>query len=282
MSLDEELRSAFEQEARTRVAPPPDPAGLIRGGRARRRRRTLERVGTAAAGAALVVAGGLGLQQLWVPGAPSVSSPPSGTADGSTLPDPFGRSELAPGTYRRVVGYSAAGPRIEADFTVDGNNWSDGDFPLAAEGFGSVFAGVGVYQPRAIAAGNGCLDGATTSDLGGTPRRLASQLARLPRSAVLQAPVAVRAFGYSGRHLRLRIDASCRRTYYRVAESPMGDRGITYTQPDADKDVVIDFWVLDVAGTMVVVDQWHTVDASDALVAQTDRTRDSIVLVVGD
>jgi hypothetical protein len=47
-------------------------------------------------------------------------------------------------------------------------------------------------------------------------------------------------------------------------------------------DVVIDFWVFDVAGAVVVVDQWHDVDASDALVAQAVRARKSIELVVGD
>ena len=198
MSLDDELRSAFAQEARTRPAPPPDPDGLIRGGRARRRRRTLERAGASAVAAALIGAGAYGLLPLRANDDAGAASLPSGASGGTTSSEPSGRPELAPGTYRRFVGYSATGPRIEAAFTVDGDNWSDGDFPLVAERYGSVFGGIGVYQPSAIATGNGCLDSSTTSDLGDTPRVLAAQLARLPRSTVLQGPGATRAFGHSG------------------------------------------------------------------------------------
>lgn len=281
MSLDDELRSAFAQEAATRIAPPPDPHALIRGGRVRRRRRDLERAGAGAVAAVLIVAGGYGLLPLWAPHDPGPASGPTGTATPSAPVD-LGRSVLAPGTYRTFVGHGAAGGRIEADYTVDGDNWSGGDFPLVAERSGSLFAGIGVYQPLALAADRGCRDEPTTASVGPTPRRLAAQLARLPRSSVLVAPEATQAFGRAGFHLRLRIDVECV-SYYRVAESPGGERGITYSRPgEAVEDVVIDFWVLDVAGSLVVVDQWHNVGASDALKDQADRARDSIELFVGE
>lgn len=278
MSLDDELRSAFEREALTRPAPPPDPDGLIRGGRARRRRRNLERAGAGVAAVVLIGAGGYALAPE-APRDPGVASRPSGGAAELPTSDQ-GRPELAPGTYRVFVGIGATGGRIDADLTVEGDNWSSGDFPLAGERFGSVFAGVGVYQPRAIAAGRGCLEDGTTTTLGLTSGRLAEQLAGLPRSTVVREPTPTRAFGYTGVHLRLRIDVTCP-TYYRIAESPAGDRGITYTAPGAAAhDVVIDFWVLDVAGAAVVVDQWHNADASDDLVETATRARESIELVV--
>jgi hypothetical protein len=282
MTLDDELRSAFAQEAATRIAPPPDPEGLIRGGRVRRRRRNLERAGAGAVAAVLIGAGGYGT----LPDAthdPGVASRPSGSASpGSPPPSSDGRSKLAPGTYRMFVGSGAAGERIEADFTVGGDNWNEGDFPLAGEDLGTSYAGIGVYQPQLLAAGSGCLGDTMTSVLGRGPRRLAQQLAALPRSAVVEAPTPTHVFGHDGFHLRLEIRADCQ-TFYRVAATPNGDRGITYTALGAPaNNVLIDFWVLEVAGAPVVVDEWHNVTASLSLVEQAARARTSIELVVGD
>ena len=118
MSLDDELRSAFERETRTRPAPPPDLAGLIAGGRTRRRRRNLERVGAAIAAALVIGAGGYALVPD-SPGDPGVAARPS-DAPTSSPPVDQGRPELAPGTYRVFVGRGSTGARIDADFTVDG------------------------------------------------------------------------------------------------------------------------------------------------------------------
>ena len=277
MSLDEELRSAFAQQARSRVAPPPDPDGLIRGGRSRRRRRTLRRAAVGVAAAVLVGAGGYGVLSASDAGEPDVASPPSGTPTSAT-PSWMGPAQLAAGAYRLLVGADATGRRIEADFAVDGATWSGGSFPLVVDQSGSVYAGIGIYQPRALAAGSGCSDDATTTRLGRSPRRLAAQLATLPRSTVLEAPAPMLAFGHDGVHLRLRIDVDCP-SYYRVATTRRGDRGVTYAPPGtAVTDVFIDFWVLDVGGAVVVVDQWNDADASIDLVAHATRARESIVL----
>ena len=43
--------------------------------------------------------------------------------------------------------------------------------------------------------------------------------------------------------------------------------------------VIVDFWVVDVDGTPVVVDRFHLEDAPDDLVAQSNRARESIRFV---
>ena len=281
MSLDDELRSVFAHEARTRVAPFADPQGVVRGGRARRRRRNLERAGAGLVAAALIGAGGYALVPD-TPPHPGVASRPSATH--GQLPPPvtdMGRSKLPSGTHRMFVGTDGAGVRIEADFTVAGPNWSGGDFPLVADRFGSTFAGIGVYQPTAVASGSGCVADEVTSDLGPSPRRLAHQLAELPRSTILEEPSPTHVFGHDGFHLRLQIRVQCP-SYYRVAATPGGDRDITYPVAGwSAEDVIIDFWVIDVGGALVVVDEWHNADASDSLVEQAARARTSIEVLVG-
>ncbi len=48
------------------------------------------------------------------------------------------------------------------------------------------------------------------------------------------------------------------------------------------ESVVIDFWVLDIDGTPVVVDQWRDNDAPRELVDMARRARESITFVGGD
>ncbi len=116
----------------------------------------------------------------------------------------------------------------------------------------------------------------------GRGRRLltvAEQLAGLPRSTVLLEPARTKLFDRPATHLRLRIDVACP-GYYRVAHSAVGERGIAYFMGGAlPVDVVIDFWVLDVGGVPLVVDQWHDVDAPSGLVDQAREARESITFV---
>ena len=146
---------------------------------------------------------------------------------------------------------------------------------------GATSGGLGVYRPLALADGSGCNGDAPSVDVAGTAQALARQLARLPRSTVVLAPTPGQAFGHDAVHLRLRIDDDCPQGQgYRVAETLRGSRGISYS--DVPREVVIDFWVVDVDGLAVVVDTWHQDGASSQRVDQIARTRDTITCVTGE
>lgn len=277
MNLDEQLRATLSQEAEGRHAPPPDVHSLITGGRVRRRRRTAARIGTAAAVAVLLGGGAYGVTQLdsQPSGAPEITREPTQPPRTPLSDD---RPPLEPGTHRMYVGRDANVEVIVADVTVDGPGWRDssGD-PMVSEGRSR--GGVGFYQPDALAGRSGCTsswDARQTRKAGETPPDLAQQLTRLPRSTVVQPPTPTQAFGRPAIHLKARIDDNCPPEIYRVAEG----RGISYSY--VAKEVVIDFWVLDLGGDPVVVDMWHQAGSPTQLVERVARARDSISFVLAD
>jgi hypothetical protein len=276
MTLDDELRSTFREEATRRAAPPPPLGELISGGRSRRRRARVSRAAVAVAAVAVLATATYGVVRDGGAQERSeehfASQPPPLAQSGP------GNGPLAPGDYQMLVGVGDS-EVIEADVTVEGGTWRSGDFAVVSSISPVSYAGFGAYQPVALAAGNGCHTGPTTGDLGRTPEELAAQLAALPRSRVLQPPAPAEAFGRDAIHLRLRIDADCP-GFYRVADTVAGERGITYTALYAEPEpVVIDFWVLDLGGTPVVVDVWHNRDAPDDLIRTAERAKDSVQFV---
>jgi hypothetical protein len=284
MSLDENLRVTLTREAERRTAPPPDIVGMISGGRVRRRRRSVVRLGAVAAATVLVGSAAVGVLQagLGDPADPGAGPGPTATEADSSTPEPLpdGGVPLRTGvTYRLPIDTDASGGAIEVDLAVEGMNWTVSGFPVVHYAY-ATFAGFGAYRPTALADGTGCLRDRTTSDLGDTPQDLAKRLTELPRSTVLEPPAATEVFGRTALHLRLRVDVDCP-MYYRVAQTPRGDRGITYSGAGPNPDsVVIDFWVLDIDGTPVVVDQWRDNDAPRELVDMARRARESITFVV--
>lgn len=283
MTFDEQLRAALNLEAEMLDAPRPDVQDLISGGRERRRRRNTTRLGGVAAAVVLVAGGVYGVMQL-DPGSASssdVAASPTATSEPPTTSQPVpidGAALDADTTYRMLVGVGATGETIDVDLTVDGTGWTSGNFPVVSEYLS--YGGVGAYRPMALAAGSGCADDGPSMDVGETTQALAQQLTQLPSSTVVQPPTPVQAFGHDALHLQLRIAADCPDDQgYRVAETPRGSFGINYA--DVPKDVVIDFWVVDLDGVPVVVDMWHQDDASSQLVDRIASTRDSITFVTG-
>ncbi len=291
MSLDKELAAAFGREAEMRDVPLPDVEWLIRGGRARRRRRNAGRIGLAVAAAVVVSGGAYGLAQVdrgdpgpvTVPPASSESEP---AAVPSRFPDYANMTSIAPGTYRVFVGNDLAGHRIEADLTVTNSNWNWSGQPVVHEPPLDTWAGVGVYQPDALAGVAPCSGDWQSRPASGSPQSLARQLVRLPWSTVVEPPTPTEAFGHDAIHLRLRIDDQCPRDeYYQIAqtqtaETLAGRRGISYGS--SSQEVLIDFWVVDLDGTAVVVDMWHQVYVSNELVGRATEVLDSINFVMSE
>jgi len=281
MSLDEELRTTLGLEAGMRAVPPPDVVGLIHGGRARRRRRTLVRAAVAVAASMAVGAATLGYVTLDPRAEGEVVSPPSPSPRPilETYSDD-GRAPLEPGTYVMLGGLRPNGTPVDVEVTVDGPGWKHGDFPLLSDRSGPAHAGFGMYQAFSLAAGDGCDPGSTVA-AARTPTALATQLAGLPRSTVLRGPEPARILGSDAVHVRLRVDVDCP-GYYRVAQTASGARGITYAPSGLPaSDVVIDFWVLRAHDVLLVVDEWHDVDAPSDLVARAGDARESIRFVEG-
>ena len=134
---------------------PPDVDALIHGGRVRRRRRNMTRIGLTAA--IVVLAGGAayGVSQI-DPGGPRsdpgtrepadravrVRAEPAGPPDGAPAPNRSSRARTG-----CLVGYDSTGAAIEADLTVAGHGLARaGDFPVVSRTTGPS-AGFGVYRP---------------------------------------------------------------------------------------------------------------------------------------
>ena len=267
----------LSQEAEMRTTPTPDIDVLVKGGQDRRRDRKAKRIGLAAAAAVVLIGGGVyGVAQLGHADADAdsgVTSLPTGPTDPPNWAD-TDQAPVEPGTYRAFVAAGAEGKNIEADLTVHGSNWRGSNYPVAYDG--KEFAGIGVYHPESVAGGCKMLAGLEPA--AGQPQQLAEQLAQMPRSDIVQQPTSTNALGRKAVHLRLRVDAACADG---AAYLVTGDRGISYfdKSPAGSGIVIIDFWVLDVNGTTVMVDMFHTKDAPRSLVAQAAAARESITLV---
>ena len=276
MTLDEQLRAALSQEADMQTVPRPDIDELISGGRELKRHRNRGRIGVAAAVAAVLVAGGTYVATLDDPvtkGEPAQTSEPSESA----APQPMsldGEPGLETGgRYRMLVGGGGSGAALQADVTIEGAGWSNGNFPMVTRG--ATHGGVAVYVPQGLAAGSGCESEEPELHVASNVADLAEQLAQLPGSTVVQAATRQKAFGRDAIHLRLRIVDNCPSgSGYRLAETPRGSHGISVS--DIYNEILVDFWVLEVDGVPVVVDVWYQDIASDRVIRQLMRTRDSI------
>jgi hypothetical protein len=284
MTLGDELRSALNQEADMQITPGPDVERLIIGGRNRRRRRTISRVGGTLAvlllgGGVYVVAlgdhdargsTGIAHQQTATPAPSEDAAPP-------VLAGNAGRQDLEPGTYRVMVGSDGQGEPLEADLTLEGDGWWSGNFPVLDDG--AAYGGFGVYRPYALSAGSGCVGGSVNGDVADSAQALARQLAELPRSTVLQPVTPSEMLGRSALHLQVRVPQDCTEgeAYYLIAETARGSRGVTYGFAPAP--VVVDFWVMQVDGVPVIVDRWHDEGAAAGLVDRISSASESITFV---
>lgn len=286
MSLDHELRTVLTDEAETVMPPVPDVDGMIRGGQARRRRRSVARAGTAALAAVLVAGGVYGVAQVEREDTGGgIATPPSSVPEAAPPPYPADGSVLAPGTYRKTVGIDETGQSVHADLTFDSEGWDASDQPVKGPDDDSgPYVGVAVLEVQRLPGASGCIGIDGPVDLSGfdpaptTVDALAERLAALPDSVVLQSVTSRSAFGHDARHLRLRVDTSgCLGSEaYVLADGPTGPVGISY---GPTRRMAVDLTVVDVDGTPIVVALWNNMNAPWRLVDEGSRLRSSIRFV---
>ena len=82
-------------------------------------------------------------------------------------------------------------------------------------------------------------------------------------------------------HLTMRIDNDCPiPEWYQPVLTTNGERGLTYSE--VPTEVLVEFWVVDLDGTLVVADMWHDIGAPQDLIEQAARARASMsILPVG-
>jgi hypothetical protein len=267
------LASALQAEAdRTTLhLDTADAANLLEAGLDRidrdRRHRTWAAV--LAAAAAVLVAGAVYMNT-----DSPISIQPAGTpSTTSTSPSAGTPNYQMPVSYAKGVLLQAG---VTLDLTLDGA-WRIDNYPWLHDA--GKYGGLAVYRPSALAAGTGCLTDRPNTNVGRTPQLLAQQLARLPRSTLLQPPTPTQKLGRQAIHLQLRINPNCGTGVYRVAQTLLGGHGISYGRASAH--VVIDFWVENVRGVPLVIETWHQDGASSHMVNEIARAVNTLTFTNG-
>jgi hypothetical protein len=94
---------------------------------------------------------------------------------------------------------------------------------------------------------------------------------------VVQSVTSTQVSGHPAQHLQLLIDPECPANEGYVAlEAASGSRGLNYPRP---RPLTIDFWVVDVDGTPVVLDTWSQLGAPEELVDTATETSESASFV---
>ncbi|WP_147381293.1 hypothetical protein [Nocardioides immobilis] len=274
----------------------PDLDGLISGGQGRRRRRNLTVLGGAAAAVVLVGGGIFGITQLGsddddIPPAEDPSVAETSDAPVDEGPPPYvdrNGLPLEPGTYRKTVGFNDTRD-IQADLTF-GDGWDASGDPFTGT-TDRDWAVLAIYQLESLPGESACVAVRSGAEPWGQPGRpagettqeVARQLTTLPGATVLEPPERGEAFGYPAHHLQVRIVDSCDDVYV-VANATDGGHGISYYQSlnQRDRVVVIDFQVVDVDGTPIVVELVHHREATQETVARATAVRDSITFVLAE
>ncbi len=292
MNLDEDLRTALVTESERREAPLVDLAGMMTRGRARRRRRTVLRVGMVAAVVALTGGVAFALAQD-DRAAPEPVAPP--TPDATPLLTGCAVNGcVEPGSYRVRLGADEDAFPVRATLTVEADRWG----PYGSEPTANRISQPGttgavvftVYEPTAFAGPRPC-DAEDTLELApdASVDDVAHRLARLPQFDVVRGTTQVPAFGHETLHLQVRADR------IRCTEQQGGDQeGLAqYNLADivkvppawADSDiypgqpVLIDFWVLDVGGHNIVVESRQEGSPTKEMTEQLDQVRGSLRFV---
>ena len=294
--MHEQLIREFAERAEAGVRLP-DLNELQDRGR-RRRRNNLASAVVAAVFA--VAATGVGIL-VTTAGDDGRSAPPPAETPGADLDVLVPEKQVAAGReythpvfgqdYAHTV---AEGQQIVAQFTVVGQDWHwlkdslgklspDAD-PDAEE-----------YQPYAEVRMSladrvpvdQCRAGTPEwEDAAGTPLGFSQQIAAIPLLRVLDEPTATELSGYPAAHVRLEVTRLCPRyrdmilwSIFPMSSTGPGEPGVGAVYMAGQ---VVDLWIVDVDGSLVVVGAGHSPQVPDSLAEESQSIAESVELLVVD
>jgi hypothetical protein len=287
MNLDQLLTDAARHVA-DQVDPPEVDLDAVRGRAHASRRRTAAVTLTVAALTAALV----GIPLLTGPKSSTLrpAAPPTGAVI-RTLPESNCDVPcLAPGVYSVGLGQDLDGQPRSAELTIPGFGWtSDGFVHRVSRRSEAGAVVLNVYQPDEFAGAEPC-EAMVMTDVApdATMDDVARLLTTLPQFAVVDGPRAVSAFGRNTRYLRLRADRiSCHAVegaQYNLANIYGGsgdDVGDADSDIDPDQPVLIEFWIVDLDGTAIVVEARQEGRPETAMIRRLDQVREQLTFVIG-
>jgi hypothetical protein len=281
--MSEQRVKDFAEAAEQRV-PVPDLADLTSRGRDLRRVR---RAVAAGALALAVVAGGVlsTMTRDDRSNAPAIDPTPPPSVGAQELgPRSLQDSALVAGREYVVHPWQLSSrDDIEARFRVPGRHWvwrEDGAirpltpgkvFPTPSE----PYARVGVETPDRVPA-TGCqFEVPEWTPLAGTPIAAAGQIARVPDVVVEQRPQSTRVLGHTAAHVRISVPRVCPEYGDVIVwgqPSQIGTGTVEYPGQ------VLDVWVVDVDGLLVVVHTEVSPGLPEPIVGETRALFESLTL----
>lgn len=217
------------------------------------------------------------------PSPPAVRTTPSIAADAC---DAGSLGELPAGATCSIDPDGDPATSLSAAFTVPAGGWEWLQGP-----FKDIETNARLQRATAFVAEianltrDACTGGAASPPVGPTVDDLATALADLPPFEVTSPPTDVVAYGYSGKHLQIRVPLEqpfvdgrfrdCVESTLRTWISPaMGFVFYGYTAPGDTED----YWILDVDGTRIAVIALTSVTATPELIAERQAILDSLVI----
>lgn len=198
---------------------------------------------------------------------------------------------LTPGLYSVGLGRDLDGQSRSATLAIPGFGWaSDGFLHRVSRRSEAGAVVLNVYQPDEIAGAEPCGVAALTRVArDATMDDVAGLLTTLPQFAVVEGPRALPAFGRDTRYLQLRADRiSCPPVedgQYNLANIYGGPSGLELGDADSDIDpdqpVLIEFWILDLDGTAIVVEARQEGRPETAMIQRLDEVRERLTFAVG-
>jgi hypothetical protein len=183
------------------------------------------------------------------------------------------------------------GRQIVARFTVVGQDWygfkdSIGKLAPGAEPDAEAaqpYAEVRISLADRVPVDQ-CAGTARWADAAGTPLEFSRQVAAIPLVRVLDEPATTELSGYPAAHMRLEVTRLCARhgDAFLWSVFPMSSSGVPGVAAVYWPGQIVDQWVVDVDGSLVVVSTNHSPELPDSLVEEAQATADSVELLVVD